>query len=138
MINPIMAKGGLVLKLNYDCFRDVMLALEEHLTMDEWISYEKFSSFKQTERYTESEIVYALIKLKEAGFIDSDNNWHDNAPHPIVSDITYEGHGFINNVRDSGVWSQAKKKAGEVVSGISIALLGELAGHYIKQKLGLS
>lgn len=125
------------MKLNYDCLRDVLIALEKHSDISNVISYERFSSFDETKQYQQSEITYSLLKLKEAGFIDSDNRWYDNEPHPMVSDITYSGHEFLNNIRDSNIWSDTKKKANEVSTAISITLLGELAVSLIKQKLGL-
>lgn len=125
------------MKLNHDCVRDVMIALEKHLTLDNIIYYEKFTTFEETKSYSIDDIIYSLLKLREAGFIHSNNNVSDNRPQPFVTGITYEGHNFLDNVRDNTVWKNAKEKAFSTVSSVSIAIVNQVAGAYIKNKLGL-
>lgn len=126
------------MKLNHDCIRDVLVALERNLTLDNFVNYEGFSKFEETKKYAEDDIIYTLVKLREAGFINSNDMNYDNRPHPIVQSISYEGHQFLDNIRDIKVWENVKGKAASVVSGVSIAVLGQLASAYIKGLLGLS
>ena len=45
--------------------------------------------------------------------------------------ITWEGHEFAENAKDSGIWSQAKEKAGSV----SLSIISDLLKAIIASKI---
>lgn len=110
------------MKLDYDCVRDLLLTLEEELegiTVDddvfgEYIAYPSvlLSAICQNEhlkKWDKKDIIYCTIKIKEAGFIDIDEmkNTYSIADIEYFS-ITYQGHQYLDNVRDITVWEKIK------------------------------
>ena len=104
------------MKLNMDCVRDVLLTLEEM----EYGDRPRIVHLAQKDRlsgYSEDEIQYTCIKLLEAGYIEATKINVLNSPPQIVdvSDITFNGHEFLNTVRENKNWEKVKttaKKAG--------------------------
>ncbi|MCF6327166.1 MAG: DUF2513 domain-containing protein [Devosiaceae bacterium] len=52
----------------------------------------------------------------------------------IDLDLTWQGHDFLDSVRDPEIWRLAKDGA-QKVGGLSIELLGELAKGLVKQQI---
>ena len=100
------------MKLNYDCVRDVLLAVEKSKTIDEELNLNPLAVetiFEQLPKYEDSEILYTIEKLKEAGYINA--ALHFAAGHFIdgtVSSITYSGHEYLDNIREPEVWRKVK------------------------------
>ena len=47
--------------------------------------------------------------------------------------LTYQGHDFLDSVRDEGIWGKAKAGAASV-GGVTFGLLKDIAVAYLKQK----
>ena len=100
------------MKLNYDCVRSVLLTVEKSKTIDEELNLNPLAVetiFEQLPKYEDSEILYTIEKLKEAGYINA--ALHFAAGHFIdgaVSSITYSGHEYLDNIRDPKVWRKVK------------------------------
>lgn len=130
------------MKLNIDCVRDVMLTLEEA----EYGEPTTISTLckKLEEKYTNEEITYTCLKLDEGGLIDamlvpmakSSMNGVKS-----INDITFEGHQFLNNIRDNKVWGKTKTILSKV-SSVSISFVSSIASqvlaNFISQYMGLS
>jgi hypothetical protein len=56
---------------------------------------------------------------------------------PIVSRLTWEGHEFLDNIRDAGVWHSTKERLKGLPS-LGLAVVAEIAKAEIKKRLGLS
>ena len=101
------------MELNKDCVRDVLLSCEELLKMDEE-GYMNSLSHEELEQvlpnYKTEDIIYTVVKLKEAGFLDvkvtraSGNILVDVR----INDITFTGHEFLNDIRDNDNWKKVK------------------------------
>ena len=109
------------MKLNYDCVRSVLLTVEKSKTIDEELNINPVTVetiFEQLPKYEDSEILYTIEKLKEAGYINA--ALHFAAGHFIdgtVSSITYSGHEYLDNIREPEVWRKVKtmlKNAGAI------------------------
>ena len=109
------------MKLNYDCVRSVLLTVEKSKTIDEELNLNPLAVetiFEQLPKYEDSEILYTIEKLKEAGYINA--ALHFAAGHFIdgaVSSITYSGHEYLDNIREPEVWRKVKtmlKNAGAI------------------------
>lgn len=100
------------MKLNYDCVRSVLLTVEKSKTIDEELNLNPLAVetiFEQLPKYEDSEILYTIEKLKEAGYINA--ALHFAAGHFIdgtVSSITYRGHEYLDNIREPEVWRKVK------------------------------
>jgi len=72
-----------------------------------------------------------LRLLEEAGFIDIGADTNDG-----ISDcrLTFDGHQYLNAVRDGSVWSKVKKIAAPF-GGVPIAVIRDLAVTVIQQRL---
>ena len=56
---------------------------------------------------------------------------------PLVSRLTWEGHEYLDSVRDPKVWAKVTGKLKEVGGTASIDIVKALAIGFAKEKLGL-
>ena len=126
------------MKLNYDCVRSVLLTVEKSKTIDEELNINPLTVetiFEQLPKYEDNEILYTIEKLKEAGYINAALQFA--AGHFIggaVSSITYSGHEYLDNIRESEVWRKVKamlKNAG----AITLPLISQAAQMLIGSQL---
>lgn len=126
------------MKLNYDCVRSVLLTVEKSKTIDEELNLNPLTVetiFEQLPKYEDNEILYTIEKLKEAGYINAALQFA--AGHFIdgaVSGITYSGHEYLDNIRESEVWRKVKamlKNAG----AITLPLISQAAQMLIGSQL---
>ena len=123
------------MKLNPDCCRSVLLAVEEK-------SYGKVFTLSQLVKklpdYSGQDVAYSCLKLYEAGFLDVAFHTSEAcfAGYSIarIHDITYDGHEFLENVRNDGIWKDAKEKAKGIgslaLSALSKAAANLIASHF--------
>lgn len=131
------------MELNHDLVRCILLAIEasENITginEDELLYYlEKHGNSNDRNR-----IAYTVSKLKEAGFITGDIRWADNSPAWIMAgNLTYDGHKFLDNIRDDKVWKDTKTILSKF-SSVSLSFVSSVASNVISQliqkQLGLN
>ena len=99
------------MKLDCDCVRDTLLALET-MGFNESLRIPQLAKKPQLAGYTEDEIHYTCLKLLEAGYIAA-NAIPIGAVLGIVdvTDITYPGHEFLNTIREDKNWRKVKSAA---------------------------
>lgn len=134
------------MKLNLDCVRDVLLAIER-CQQFELYTYEydqeihetvhnvymnKSTLLNELPHQLQEDITYSVVILREAGYIMAEIN--ENTP--TIDDfsifrLTYKGHEFLEEIRDGKVYSEVKKCLGTVgsfglslVSNVAQTLLG--------------
>ena len=109
------------MKLNLDCIRDILLYLEENLTVET-----KFGTFNEielmdlnnafSEQYTEEDIWYTVYNLKEANYIDG--KFTDAGDYKMtwckISNIEWKGHQLLNEIRPQTVWEATKTGASKL------------------------
>lgn len=113
------------MQLNPECVRDVLLTIEsadihQRMTLD-WLAGKI--------NYDNDELWYTCIKLSEAGFLEVNTTRQIRSPLPIISIIrglTYQGHEFLNEIRDDTNWGKIKE-IGKKVSIFSIKQLADIA-----------
>ena len=115
------------MKLDKDLVREILLQVEASPEPREWIVL-------NISGHNQEEIAYHVEILDEAGFIEaqdlSSTSGYDWRPQRL----TYEGHEFLDTVRDAEIWRLTKetaKKAGVA----SIKVLFEIGKSYARQKL---
>lgn len=113
------------MQLNPECVRDVLFAIEsadihQRITLD-WLAGKI--------NYDNDELWYTCIKLSEAGFLEVNTTRQIRSPLPVISIIrglTYQGHEFLNEIRDDTSWGKIKE-IGKKVSIFSIKQLADIA-----------
>lgn len=123
--------------LDRDCVRDLLLTIESD-SFNNTLFLEKICENSRMKFYSKETIIYAIQKLNEANYINATIKFADNAPYLVsVSSITWDGHIFLDNVRDPSIWDKVKAKSSKLTS-VSLPLLSELGLSFIKEQIGLS
>ncbi len=133
------------MRLNQDCVRDSLLYFEYYLTNTNVFILEPslYTKTQYLEGYSNQDFLYTCLKLKEAGFINCKETHYAglSIPKLSISSITWNGHKFLDNVRDVKIWNKTKNILTPLKS-ISIDLISETASkviiHYIDKQLGNS
>lgn len=93
----------------------------------------------RVEKYPVPERAYHVFLLKDAGLIEAEivRDENDVPSGAVVGDLTWQGHEFLDAMRDDTIWKKAKEKM--VKPGISwtVSLLFEFLKAEAKKKLGL-
>ncbi len=111
------------MQLKPDCIRDVLLYLEDNLTIE--LDNHNFSEItleqlrtepSLKEKYTEEDIWYTVYNLKEVRFIEGRIN--DAGSNKMmfceIQNITWSGHDFLNTIRPTDIWNATKKSASKL------------------------
>lgn len=130
------------MKLDMDCVRDVLLEMEA-MEYGESLHINQLAEKPSLSKYSENEVQYTCLKLKEAGFIEALTIHALRAPLQIVdvSDITYAGHEFLNTIRENQNWEKVKttaKKAGVYSLKGLLEISQKVAAAAIAQALQLN
>lgn len=132
-----MERREVDLKLNEDCVRAVLLDVEEKYKFGDFLNLKDFEEGNSS-MFSEEEIEYTIIRLEEAGFIIATIQWINGAPwHISVSSLTWQGHEFLDNVRDTKIWRETKEVASKAGS-VSLSMLATIASSVITKSLGLN
>lgn len=121
------------MKFNQECVRDILLYLEENLLLGQKIKFNSETDNELNSKYSNDDIVYNSLKLLEAGFISGISHLSTQSYGPVVVEInsvTYQGHLFLDNIRDNNVWNKAKNIAKPFTS-MSLTLLSDIASKVI-------
>jgi hypothetical protein len=83
-------------------------------------------------------IVYGhVLLLRDAGFLQRTDMLVGNPPKVFVSDLSWEGHEFLDAIRNTTVWERLKRKVLEEGGAIPLTLLKSLAIKLAADRLGL-
>jgi hypothetical protein len=134
----IIDKVVKLLKLNSDCVRAVLLACEE-IPDGTYPALEDFFSYEQTRNYSSEDISYSMKKLAEAGFVEFRQIKSLGSPSfdGFFMDITWNGHQFLDNIRNDTVWKKTKEKVSSAVGSTSLQVMGAVASAVSLKLLGL-
>lgn len=119
------------MELNKDCVRDVLLCCERLLKMNDNgfmndLSPEDLQ--KELQDYQLTDITYTVLKLEEADLLNAKviKAWGNSVVDIIIYDITFEGHEFLDNIRDDSNWKKVKDAA-KAAGAFSINMLTQIA-----------
>lgn len=128
------------MKLKPEYIRQIMLVLEEKLTINSDLYSEEINVSQLSEllpKIPREEIFYTLCKLDEAGLIAFSVQYSSNLPvYNYVSSITYNGHVFLDTIRDNSIWSKTLKALASI-GATAPALIKDIATMYLSSRLGL-
>lgn len=120
------------MKLNQDCVRDLLLYLEENLNLGSFISISSDFYEDVLSDYLANDLIYTAQKLLEADYIDATimHYMGTNIPSVRIKSITYQGHQFLDNIRDNKVYTKTKTILSTFKS-VSIEVFSETASKVI-------
>lgn len=79
--------------------------------------------------------------LLDAGFIDGIRNdastFGGRDAMWVDIRLTWQGHDFLDNVRNDTVWEKTKNKISSTVGTASVEIVGQVAASFLRQMLGL-
>ena len=114
--------------LDRDLAREILLAVEAN---DDdptgWIKLE-------IEGYSPVQVSYHVQLLDEAGYLEAHDLTTNDRYEWQPRRLTFQGHEFLDTVRDSETWRRTKTTAKDLSIG-GIKFLLEIARAYGKQKL---
>ena len=118
------------MELKHDCVRNVLLYLEREFEILEFRSSDSLSlGFEQVD------IDYSILKLMDAGYITGKYSPMVSGGYSLnVSAITWEGHKFLDTIRDNEVWSKTKSIA-RSFSSVSLNMISTIATNIITAKI---
>ena len=130
------------MKLNYDCLRKILLTVEHDLNWNDDLSYvyaNLASMVTELKDFSKAEVAYASKMAIEADLIDAQIIDCDACIMDIrYYGLTYEGHQFLDTVRENKVWRRTK----DIISssgGASLSIIKTIATecltNYIKNHL---
>lgn len=120
------------MRLNHDCIRDILLYVEENITYDiESVDVENLIS-KFSSKYDKNTINYHIKQIGNASLVE-EVFYSEDSPE-LISDLTWEGHEYVNNIRDSKVWAKLKDLTKNLAS-VSLSVLIQKAPDIVNSLL---
>lgn len=119
-------------KRDMDYVRELLLQIENDSRFDgtRWFTLTETDEFNSD--HTTEELSYHLAMLIEAGFVRGQLG----CGSPAISKLTWQGHEFLDDIRDVGIWSKTKERISGLAS-VSLGVIAEIAKAEIEKKLGL-
>ena len=130
------------MKLNHDCIRAILLDVEETSKLNVFLSLEELLQLKRISKFPTDEVEYSIVKLKEAGYIDVSLSYGNNKLTWVnMGLLTWEGHKFLDNIRDENVWKDTRNILSKFTS-TSISIASDIASSVItkliEKQLGIN
>lgn len=115
------------MKLNSELVREAMIYFEEKCSFEKVI----VSTNIDINGYTKEDITYTVLKLKEAGYINTGKPCYGyELPIVHISSLTWNGHKFLDTVRDDKVWKKTKDIVNRFTS-VSINIIENVATNVL-------
>ena len=124
------------MKLDHDCVRDVLIWVEENVQIGHPV-YTSDMIPKLEDKWSEPELIYCVIQLNEAGLIDGAASIQGEVVSlNQLNKLTWEGHKYLDNIRDDSVWKETKTTVASKVGSASLSIFSAVAAKVIENRLG--
>lgn len=125
------------MKRDMDLIRDLLMGIEADRKLDgtTWLHPDNRDNLGVigTSDYSDAEIGYHPTLLIEAGLVKGKTGVE---VMPAINRLTWQGHEFLPDIRDPGVWAKTKERLRDLPA-VGIAVIGEIAKAEIKRHLNL-
>lgn len=124
-----------IVKRNMELIRDLLIRIEADSEMDGTTEF-YFDTSEEIglPAYSIEELSYNLRLLVTAGFVDGGSS----AILPlIIRSLTWEGHEFLDNIRNDDIWNKAKQHFANLPS-VGLRIIAAFAEAELKHKFGLT
>lgn len=103
------------MKLNHECVRDMLLAIEENDDLDSFL-LNKLYNTDHLEKYDEKTIIHTIRQLISNGLVDGKSVLDGDMCY-CIHDITPIGYQVLSEIRDSKKWTKLLKTV--LVNGVA-------------------
>jgi len=127
------------MKLNPDCVRDILIECENLCTPTSDVMFNSQNTVCNGVEYSFDELAYHLRQCDMNGFFYKYKQ--DITDNYVITDITPKAHEFLENMRSSGLWENAKtvaKKIGATSLSALIQIANGILSEVIKAQLKTS
>lgn len=129
------------MKLNNDYVRSILLFIEETYSDGKSLTINDFMDSTELSKYNQEDILYTLKKLDEAGYLNIKFHYANNGLYFLSCwGITWDGHKFLDTIRDSKVWSETKTITSKFAS-VPLNMISDIASKVltslIEKQMGL-
>jgi hypothetical protein len=123
---------GRTMKRDYELVRKLLLFLEDKSTPEA-------IACPNIEGYDDLAIKYHLLLLAQAKLIDYEPELTNTGRiiRVIVFSLSWQGHDFLDSVRNDAVWANVKSQASEKGVSLPFEVLKSLATEAVKKLFGL-
>lgn len=94
------------MQLDPDCLRDILLLVEKKSSFEGMLSYSDFMNSDLVNKYDTGKIFYHIKQAAMSNLITK-VTWTKD-PDFFFSDLTPEGHKFINDIRNEQNWKKTR------------------------------
>jgi hypothetical protein len=129
------------MRLDHDQIRAIMLDLE-----DKWppghtsllVARGHRKTYLPSVELLDEELVEHLRCLEEAGFLRGEHHKDLDGSYDFqLQGITWAGHDFAQNARDSRIWKKATKIVGKQAASVSLSVLSAVLTDLVRKSVGL-
>lgn len=87
---------------------------------------------------SKGELIYIIKKLKEGNYIVAELNFAGSGLYfAYVTELTFQGHQFLDTIRNNQVFDKVMEKINDIGSGVTLDLIKTIATKILKEKLGI-
>lgn len=120
-----------------DCIRDLLIDIEDTTTFNKHYIFSRDSASNLLTKYSYDEIIYHARYCYDGKLLTS----FDEASNDyfIIADLSYEGHTFLENIRNNTNWTKVKKvliNAGSFSAKLMIEIAAQIAAAGVTSSLG--
>ena len=119
------------MKRNMDLIRDLLILIEE-----------QGIDSKELKLPSEMDRAVAVYHLNlQAGFTENNIQYADDEPMWIYSKLTWDGHDFLDSIKNDTIWNETKeaiKSKGLEIGQLSIGVLKEYVKIKLNKQLGIN
>lgn len=101
------------MKLNPECIRDILIAVEANTDSENSMEFSKEVLTSPIDKYDYNTVLYHIRQCHKANLIDS-VTYYDNGEWGYIGDLSPEGHRFIADVRSDTVWHKVLSICGKI------------------------
>jgi len=116
------------MQLDPDCLRDILFLVEKKSSFGGILSYSDFMNSDLVNKYDTGKIFYHIKQAAMSNLITK-VTWTKDTDF-FFSDLTPEGHKFINDIRNEQNWKKTKSVA-KSIGSFSIDALKSIASEVV-------
>ena len=131
-------KGGVLVELNPDCVRDILLDVERIDCPRANYRYPADSKVV-IERYSADVVAYHIQQCIYSGFFVNPKSYMRGSLY--IQSLSPKGHEFISNIREDTVWNKTKTVASKIgfkSLDVLVQIASNVITELIKSSCGLS
>jgi hypothetical protein len=117
------------LKRDMDLVRELLLKIEEAPPRSSWKAIVTTKDDDEGEK-----ALWHLALIEEGGLVRSTPVYIQGFRLPENLELTWEGHDFLDSIRDPKIW-EATKKGADAAGGFTIDLLKDLAKGLVTKQI---